>query len=39
MSDKIKDKTKEQNLADMLERQILKGNVKKEDVKDKTKLK
>ena len=39
MSDKIKDKTKEQHLMDILENQILKGNVDKEKVKDKSKLK
>ena len=34
-----KDKTKDELLADILEKQLIKGNVKKEDVKDKTKLK
>lgn len=35
----LKEKTKEEHLKDILENQMLKGNVKKEQVKDKTKLK
>lgn len=38
MSAKIKDKSREDHLKDILENQMLKGNVKEKDVKDKSKL-
>ena len=36
---KLEKKTKDEHLMDILEKQMIKGNVKEVDVKDKTKLK